>query len=72
MNPLDNYSLPELKLVYRLLHAQVQAHPDLMDSALLTDLQTLLQARARADGIDVSLHDQWANWLSEGSVLPNG
>ena len=69
MNPLDQYSLAELKLVYRLLHARVQDQPELMDSALLEDLQTLLQARARADGIDVSLHSQWADWLGEGSSL---
>jgi hypothetical protein len=66
VSPLDNYPLAELKLVYRLLHARVQDQPDLMDSMLLEDLQALLQARARADGVDVSLHSQWADWLNDG------
>ena len=49
----------------RLLHAQISEQPELMDSSLLADLQTLLQTRARADGVDVSLHTQWAGWLND-------
>ena len=66
MKPLDQYPLAELKTLYRLLHDQIAQHPELMDAELLDDLQSFLQTRARADGVDVSLHAQWAAWLSDG------
>lgn len=69
MRSLDTYALDELKLVYRLLHAQLPENPDLMDSELLVDLQTHLQQAARREGVDVSLHAQWATWLAGGPVL---
>lgn len=62
---LDDYPLPDLKQVYRLLHERLAQHPALMDSELLHDLQTLLQRRARNEGVDVSLHEQWAAWLED-------
>jgi hypothetical protein len=64
MQPFDAYRLVELKLVYRLLHSQLPEHPALMDSQLLHDLQGYLQQRARKDGVDVSLHAEWAAWLN--------
>lgn len=69
MRTLDQYPLEDLKLIYRLLHSQLQTHFELMDSELLGDLQTHLQERARADGVDVSLHAQWATWLNDGTDL---
>lgn len=64
MTPLDGYPLDELKLVYRLLHSQLPEHMALMDSQMLHDLQTYLQQQASIDGIDVSLHGEWAAWLN--------
>jgi hypothetical protein len=61
--------LNDLKLVYLALHAQLPGNPVLMDSDLLQDLQTHLQATARAAGVDVSHHAQWATWLNNGVVL---
>jgi len=69
MKPLDQYDLDELKLVYLSLHAALPDNPLLMDSELLQDLQTYLQQMARAAGVDVSHHGQWANWLNNGVVL---
>ena len=69
MQSLDQYSLDELKLVYRLLQQGVTQHPDLMDSELLQDLQTWLQQQASRDGVDVSLHAQWSAWLNNGVSL---
>ena len=66
MKTLDQYPLDELKLIYRLLHEQLTRHMALMDSELLQDLQGLLQTRARADGVDVSLHADWSAWLAAG------
>ena len=54
----------ELKLIYRLLHSQLPEHMALMDSQMLHDLQTYLQQQASTDGIDVSLHGEWAAWLN--------
>jgi len=64
MKSLDEYPLSELKLVYRLLHSQLPEQLALMDSQLLQDLQTYLQQQAREDGVDVSLHGEWAAWLN--------
>jgi len=69
MKPLDQYDLDELKLVYLCLHAALPGNPALMDSELLQDLQTYLQRAARAAGVDVSHHAQWATWLNNGVIL---
>lgn len=69
MKTLDQYPLNELKLVYLVLHAQLPGNPMLMDSDLLQDLQTHLQAKAKEAGVDVSHHAQWATWLNNGVVL---
>lgn len=70
MNTLDQYPLDELKLVYRTLHTALPETPELMDSELLEELQRYLQTCARDEGVDVSLHAQWASWL--GGVLLRG
>ena len=69
MKPLDQYALNDLKLVYLTLHALLPGDPTLMDSDLLQDLQTHLQAHAKVAGVDVSHHAQWATWLNNGVVL---
>jgi len=69
MNNIDAYELSDLKRVYRTLHGQLQQDFELMDSALLQDLQTYLQAQATAAGVDVSLHAQWAAWLNDGKPV---
>jgi hypothetical protein len=69
MKLLDQYALDDLKRVYLALHAQLAGNPALMDSDLLQDLQTHLQAQAKAAGVDVSHHAQWATWLNNGVVL---
>jgi hypothetical protein len=66
MKSLQDYSVGELRLIYRILHSNLPLNPELMDSELLQDLQALLQKRAQQDGVDVSLHAQWANWLNGG------
>lgn len=60
---LDAYPPEELKRIYRVLHGALPLEPELMDSELLGDLQQWLQQQARADGVDVSLHAEWAAWL---------
>ncbi len=69
MKTLTEYDLAELQLIYRLLHSHLQDEIDLMDSQLMHDLQRHLQAKARADGVDVSVHAQWATWLNGGVVV---
>ena len=69
MPALPQYELQELKLIYRLLQAQLPQHPQLIDSELLQDLQTYLQQQARHDGVDVSHHAQWARWLETDNLL---
>lgn len=65
MQNVDAYSLEDLKTIYRILHAGLPEHPELMDSELLHDLQVHLQRKATEAGVDVSLHAQWAAWLGE-------
>ncbi len=69
MKALADYEIDELKLVYRILHSQLQSTIELMDSVLMHDLQRYLQEKARADGVDVSIHAQWATWLNGGVKL---
>jgi len=69
MKTLTDYDLNELKLIYRLLHSRLQDEIDLMDSQLMHDLQRHLQEKARADGVDISVHAQWATWLNGGIVV---
>jgi hypothetical protein len=64
MKLLREYALDDLKQVYQFLHSQLPTNPHLMDSELLDDLQTYLQQQARQEGVDVSLHAQWATWLN--------
>ena len=64
MTLMAEYNLGELKLVYRLLHNLLPEQPALMDSELLHDLQIHLQQQARAEGVDVSSHGEWAAWLN--------
>ena len=69
MKTLIDYDLAELKLIYRLLHSHLQDEIDLMDSQLMHDLQRHLQDKARTEGVDVSVHAQWATWLNGGVVV---
>lgn len=69
MKTLTDYDLAELKLIYRLLHSHLHSEIELMDAQLMHDLQRHLQARASADGVDVSVHAQWATWLNGGVML---
>ena len=69
MNQFSQYPLDELKLVYSLLHRALQEQPELMDSELLQDLQTYLQAAAKQAGVDVTIHARWAGWLAGGPQL---
>jgi hypothetical protein len=63
MSALDAYQLPDLKLVYRVLHQHLLAEHELLDSILFHDLQTHLQRCARAEGVDLADHSQWDAWL---------
>lgn len=56
-------AVDDWKLLFRVLHAQLPSHLELMDSDALTALQGLLQARARAEGVDVTDHAAWDAWL---------
>ena len=69
MKSLDQYPISELKLIYRILHARLPQDPELMDSELLQELQTLLQRRAKHHGVDVSHHAQWSSWLNDAPAL---
>lgn len=66
MKSLDQYPQADLKHIYRTLHARLQQDYELMDSELLHDLQGWLQTRATEQGVDVSVHAEWANWLNDG------
>ena len=69
MKSLDSYELTDLKRIYRTLHMQLQEDFELMDSDLLHDIQTLLQAKAGEQGVDVSIHAEWAAWLNDGKPV---
>ncbi|RMG15046.1 MAG: hypothetical protein D6731_09295 [Planctomycetota bacterium] len=68
MKTFSTYRTAELKAVYRVLHGQLRAHLELLDSDLLSDLQTYLQELARTEGVDVSDHAAWEDWLAGGGA----
>jgi hypothetical protein len=63
-------SLQDLKLVYRVLHGHLAEHVELMDSELFSALQSFLQQRAKADGVDVTDHEAWDRWLGNPNAAP--
>lgn len=69
MKAIDQYEMADLKRIYRTLHSQLQQDLELMDSALLHDLQTYLQSQAIGAGVDISIHAQWAAWLNDGKPV---
>ena len=71
MKPLPAYPLFELKLVYRVLHAALLEHEELLDADLLADLQAQLRALAAADDVDTSDHGAWDRWLCRAPASPS-
>lgn len=65
---LHDYPVADLKHVYLALHDALAAHPALMDSELLQDLQQLLQSAARRAQVDATDHGQWDRWLRSAST----
>ena len=65
---MTDYPQSERKLIYRVLHAHLAEHPDLMDSEILHDLQRGLQQEAQTEGVDVADHGQWDAWLGNQPV----
>jgi hypothetical protein len=65
---MNRYAIDELKGLYRVLHAHLTEHPELMDSEFLHDLQRHLQKHAQADGVDVADHGAWDAWLGNAPV----
>lgn len=69
MKKLDEYTIEELKMIYLALHSQLQTNSALLDSELLHDVQSFLQTRAKIEGVDVSHHAHWADWLAAKPIL---
>ena len=65
MSALNAFEMTDLKRIYRILHAGLSRDVELLDSAFLSELQTHLQKAATADGVDVSNHGDWEQWLKD-------
>jgi hypothetical protein len=65
---MDNYPQDDLKLIYRVLHCHLAQHPELLDSLFFEDLQHRLHKQAGAEGVDVSDHGAWDEWLGNVPV----
>lgn len=61
-------SIADLKLVYRVLHRHLEGELELMDCELFEQLQKTLQARAKAEGVDVTDHAAWDAWLGNAGA----
>ena len=72
MTGYDSHPLPELRLIYRVLHRNLLSEEELMDSTFLSGLQSYLQTAARADGIDTSDHAAWDAWLGKSTPARSG
>ena len=62
---MDTYATHDLKLIYRVLHAHLLEHAELMDSEFFSALQRHLQAAARKEGVELGDHAQWDAWLAK-------
>lgn len=65
---MNDYTLEDLKLIYRTLHRHLTDNVELMDSDFFTDLQRHLQKHALEQGVDVSDHGEWDSWLGNEAV----
>ena len=63
-------SVEDMKLVYRILHAHLSEHLELMESPFFAELQSRLQERAKRDGVDVTDHAAWDEWLGNVGAKP--
>jgi hypothetical protein len=68
MSDFDAYTADDMKLIYRVLHANLLENLQLMDSDFFSELQAWLQALAKLEGVDVSDHGQWDRWLNQAHV----
>lgn len=68
MQRFSAFDLSELRLTYRVLHAHLMEHSELMDTAFFEELQRWLQYRAGQDGVDVGDHQAWDRWLGNEEV----
>ena len=68
MSNFEAYDHDELKLIYRVLHANLMDNLALMDSDFFSELQAWLQGLARVEGVDVGDHGQWDDWLNQRHV----
>lgn len=62
-NPSLEASLDDLKVIYRVLIAHAEDHPELNENAFMTSLERLLRAQAQVEGVDLSDDDSWEAWL---------
>jgi hypothetical protein len=69
MSPFDAHDVADLKLVYRVLHAHLMEHAEMMDSPFFAGLQKYLQDRARTDGVELADHAQWDRWLHNARLF---
>ena len=65
---MQHYPIQELKIVYRILHANLAKNTELMDGNFLEDLQKHLQKQAQSEGIDIGDHGAWDAWLGNKAV----
>ena len=62
---MGDYSLDDLKLIYRVLHRNLSQNVALLDSQFFEDLQRHLQQQAQAENVDVADHGAWDAWLGK-------
>jgi molybdenum cofactor biosynthesis protein B len=67
-----DWTLPQLKSLYRTLFTQLRAEPgaDLDESDCLIELQVFLQRKAQQDGVDVTHHAAWEARLGNEVPVP--
>ncbi len=63
-------SIDDMKLIYRVLHRHMGEHVELMDSTFMDELQTALQRKAQAEGVDIGHHGAWDLWLGNDAATP--
>lgn len=63
-------NIEDVKLIYRTLHRHLADNLDLMDCEFFDALQSALQEKAQAEGVDIGHHGAWDLWLGNLDSVP--
>jgi len=65
LSPNLEASLDDLKDIYRILTEHGEEHPELIGNGFYDSLEAMLEAQAKAEGVNADDDLEWAEWLND-------